>query len=55
MDTSINQLTQLLFRHGAIQTSPEHVTMLNSQGVVPFDGRFISSDANSGYRLLLSA
>ncbi len=53
MDTSINQLTQLLFRHGAIQTSPEHVAMLNSQGVVPFDGRFISSDANSGYRLLL--
>ncbi|HEX7764282.1 MAG TPA: hypothetical protein VF433_11825, partial [Cellvibrio sp.] len=53
MDTSINQYTQLLFRHGAIQTSPEHVAMLNSQGFVLFQGKFATSSSN-GYQVLLS-
>src|SRR6187431_363340 len=54
MDTSINQFTQLLFRHGAIQTSPEHVTMLNSQGVVPFQSRLETTPSNAGYQVLLN-
>jgi len=55
MDNSINQLTQLLFRHGAIQTSPEHVAMLNSQGVVPFTDKALESGtSNSGYQVLLA-
>jgi hypothetical protein len=54
MDTSTNQFTQLLFRHGAIQTSPEHVAMLNAQGVVPFRGRFETNPSNSGYQILLN-
>lgn len=55
MDTSINQFTQLVFRHGAIQTSPEHVAMLNIQGVVPFVDTELESGANTnGYQVLLT-
>lgn len=54
MDTSINQFTQLLFRHGAIQTSPEHVAMLNSQGVIKFKGRFETTPSTAGYQVLLN-
>ncbi len=55
MDTSINQFTQLLFRHGAIQTSPEHVAALNSQGVVPFaDKELESRPSAAGYQVLLT-
>lgn len=55
MDTSINQFTQLLFRHGAIQTSPEHVAKLNSQGVVPFtDNELESTPDTAGYKVLLT-
>lgn len=54
MDTSINQFTQLLFRHGAIQTSPEHVARLNSQGVVQFKGRFETTPSTAGYQVLLN-
>lgn len=53
MDTSINQFTQLTFRHCAIQTSPEHVARLNSQGFVFFQGKFAAS-SSSGYQVLLS-
>lgn len=54
MDSSINQLTQLLFRHGAIQTSPEHVAVLNSQSFTPFQSLVDRSISNSGYRVLLN-
>lgn len=55
MDTSTNQFTQLLFRHGAIQTSPEHVAILNSQGVVPFVDRELENKSSSaGYKVLLT-
>jgi hypothetical protein len=55
MDTSINQFTQLTFRHGAIQTSPEHVAMLNSQEVIPFaDNELESKPSSAGYKVLLT-
>lgn len=54
MDTSVNQFTQLLFRHGAIQTSPEHVAMLNSQGVMPFQSLVDKLPSNAGYKVLLN-
>lgn len=54
MDTSVNQFTQLLFRHGAIQTSPEHVAKLNSQGMVKFKGRFETTPSTAGYQVLLN-
>lgn len=55
MDTSINQFTQLLFRHGAIQTSPEHVARLNTQGIVPFvDKQLENEPSSAGYKVLLT-
>jgi hypothetical protein len=54
MDTSTNQFTQLLFRHGAIQTSPEHVAMLNTRRALTFQGRFEASPSNAGYQVLLN-
>lgn len=54
MDTSINQLTQLLFRHGAIQTSPEHVAMLNSQSMFPFKYEGLDMDSSAGYMVVLN-
>lgn len=55
MDTSTNQFTQLVFRHGAIQTSPEHVAMLNSQGTVPFADKTLERGiVMAGYQVLLT-
>lgn len=55
MDSSINQLTQLLFRHGAIQTSPEHVAVLNSHEMTPFIYEGLRNDtAETGYKVILS-
>ncbi|MFA7556016.1 MAG: hypothetical protein WCY88_17360 [Spongiibacteraceae bacterium] len=55
MDTSINQLTFLLFRHGAIQTSPEHVAILNAQGYIPFvDTTIEQQTSSSGYKVLMT-
>ena len=55
MDTSTNQFTQLLFRHGAIQTSPEHVARLNSLNMTPFEYEGLGKDAtDAGYKVLLS-
>lgn len=54
MDTSINQFTQLLFRHGAIQTSPGHVSILNAERPVIFQRKFERHPPTSGYAVLLN-
>ena len=55
MDTSINQFTQLVFRHGAIQTSPEHVAMLNNLAMTPFEYEGLSKNpTEAGYKVILN-
>jgi len=55
MDTSINQFTQLLFRHGAIQTSPEHAAALNNLEMTPFQYEGLGNNTTSArYKVILN-
>lgn len=53
MDTSIDHHSQLLFRYGSIQTSPEHVHILNAQKAILFKASYEQRPA-AGYQALLT-
>ncbi len=52
VDTQI--INRHIFAEGNIQLSPQEIMLLNSQPPTPFKASYISSPADSGYRVLLT-
>jgi hypothetical protein len=54
MDTSQDIHTQLLLKHGAVQTSPQHAAMLNSQSISRFVSTVDQGPVVAGYQIKLT-
>src|SRR5690606_11708255 len=54
MDISQDIHTQLLLKHGAVQTSPQHAAMLNTQPASSFVSVIDRTPAVAGYQVRLS-
>ena len=54
MDTSQDIHTQLLLKHGAVQTSPQHAAMLNSQRISRFVSTVDQGPVVAGYQIRLT-
>ena len=54
MDTSQDIHTQLLLKHGAVQTSPQHAAMLNSQSLSRFVSTVDQGPVVAGYQIRLT-
>ncbi|ARU28746.1 hypothetical protein [Cellvibrio sp. PSBB006] len=54
MDTSQDIHTQLLLKHGAVQTSPQHAAMLNSQTNKKFISTIDKTQNPAGYKVTLT-
>ena len=54
MDTSQDIHTQLLLKHGAVQTSPQHAAMLNSQSISRFISTVDQGPVVAGYQVKLT-
>lgn len=54
MDTSQDIHTQLLLKHGAVQTSPQHAAMLNSQSISRFVSTVDQGPVVAGYQIRLT-
>lgn len=54
MDTSNNIYTELLIKHGAVQTQPKYAAALNEGEMAPFTSEIDNGIVAAGYRVMLT-